>query len=155
MLRPFKASDYTQIEGKSYLYLNDDSPISAYQTEELAFVAQPLVPSKVNKQFNVIPVPLMMTDEWEILKKESGIVERLRQIPKKYDYIFIGQCQYKGREVFRDLDLSSYYFDENPKGIFHLDPEPKQEELVKFLEKIAEARFVFAPRGMGSSCSHG
>lgn len=151
MPRPFNACDYTELDEENYMYLNDDYPIKAYETDEISFVAQPLGPAKLNKKHNVVPVPLMMTDEWELLKEDYDFVRRLREIPKKYDYIFIGQCHYMGREVFRTLNLPKYVFEDNPKGIFHLEPQEKKKELVKFLEKIAEAKFVFAPRGMGSS----
>ena len=133
------------------MYLNDDYPMRAYETDDLCFVAQPLSGAEENKKYNVVPVPLMMTDEWDILQKHPNLVEELRETEKVYDYMFIGQCHYMGREVFRDLELPNYYFAENPRGIFHLPSEDKQQELVKFLKTIAQARFIFAPRGMGSS----
>ena len=63
MTRPFKPSSQILIKGKAYPYLNDDSPMIAYQRSGPAFVAQPLPHS--SEQYGIIPVPLMMTDEWE------------------------------------------------------------------------------------------
>jgi len=151
MPRPFTACSHTEVQDETYLYLNDDYPIKAYETNEVSFVAQPLGPASLNRKHKVVPVPLMMTDEWELIKEDHGLVDRLRAIPKKHDYIFIGQCHYMGREVFKTLQLPNYVFEENPKGIFQLPSDEKKVELVKFLEKIAEAKFIFAPRGMGSS----
>ena len=31
MTRPFKACGYIELKGKKYIYLNDDSPMIAYQ----------------------------------------------------------------------------------------------------------------------------
>ena len=45
----------------------------------------------------------------------------------------------------------SYLFRENNDGIYGLYPEEKRKELIKFLEEIASCRFVFCPRGIGSS----
>jgi len=150
-MRPFAYSDYIDLDDQRYMYLNDDDPMRAYETDNLCFVAQPLSGAEGNKKYNVVPVPLMMTDEWDILQKHPNLVEELRETEKVYDYMFIGQCHYMGREAFRYLELPNYYFVANPQGVFHLSKEEKQTEIVKFLRKIAQAKFVFAPRGMGSS----
>ena len=150
-MRPFAYSNYIDINGKRFLYLNDDNPAKAYETNDLCFVAQPILDAESNKKSNVVTIPLMMTDEWDIIQKYPTLVTELRKTEKVYDYMFIGQCHYMGREVFRHLNLENYYFVENAQGVFHLSKEDKQQEIIKFLRKIAQSKFVFAPRGMGSS----
>ena len=150
--RPFEACDYIEIDGKKFLYLNDDSPVNAYHNCDISFVAQPLLDSDGNKKHKVISVPLMMTDEWNIIKQQGdNLLGKLRTTEKTYDYNFIGQCHYVGREVFRELTLDNYYFLENPRGIYGLNREQKDKELVDFLFKIANSKFIFCPRGVGSS----
>jgi len=148
--RPFSYSRYIEFESGSPLFLNDDAPEEAYRTSEMSFVAQP-ADEELNKKHNVIPVPLMMTDEYEILQKNPDLIEKLRNTEKTFDYNFVGQCHYVGREVFRDLDLESYDFEENPKGVYGLPKDQKHVSLISFLYRIAKCKFVFCPRGVGSS----
>lgn len=148
--RPFSPSSSICFGDYHVPYYNDDHPAWGYYTNDLVFVAQPLYGPDINKQHNAVPVPLMMTDEWEILRKNEDLLEDLRQSKKIYDYVFIGQCNYAGREVFRSLELDSYHFKET-KPIYDLQPTEKAARLVDFLKTIAQARFVFAPRGIGSS----
>ena len=91
-MRPFKPSNMIKLSNKTYYYLNDDNPFIGYNTLDLSFVAQPLYKKEVNKKFNVIPVPLMMTDEWNIISEMQDIIQELRSVEKEYDYLFIGQC---------------------------------------------------------------
>lgn len=152
MTRPFKPTNYIEIEGKKYIYLNDDNPSIAYQRLGVAFVAQPL--PYVSEQFNVVPVPLMMTDEWEIIKDDPNFVSELRHISgceQDHRFNFTGQTGYMGREVFREMqDLEGYTFEET-SPIYDLDPQTKKLHLKDFLRNIARSTFTFAPRGIGSS----
>ena len=68
-MRPFAYSNYIDINGKRVLYLNEDNPSKAYETNDLCFVAQPILDAESNKKCNVVTIPLMMTDEWDILQK--------------------------------------------------------------------------------------
>ena len=155
--RPFAASSYIVFPEGKFLYMNDDYAVQAYKTQEISFVAQPIGDEQMNRNSNVIPVPLMMTDEWEIIRDDLNIVDRLRKIPKTHDFCFIGQTHYVGREVFKEIEKDgtlagySYLFRENNKGIYDLSPRQKRQELIKFLEEIAACNFVFCPRGIGSS----
>ncbi len=150
--RPFSPSNHISFGDDRFLFLNDDNPILAYQNKsKVSFVAQPLGGEDVNRERNVIPVPLMMTDEWEIIQDDRSIIERLREIPKTFDYNFVGQCHYAGREVLRNPPIENYDFEENPKGIYGLNKEEKRKELISFLERTAKSKFVFCPRGAGSS----
>lgn len=151
MTRPFKACNYIELKGRKYLYLNDDSPMIAYQRDDTAFVAQPL-PHDSNR-YGVIPVPLMMTDEWEMIDQEPELIPFLRHISganQDYEFNFMGQTGYVGREVFRDLKLDGYLFQET-SAIWNLQPSAKKEVLKDFLRAIARSTFTFAPRGIGSS----
>tara|TARA_Y100001973_G_C5202048_1_gene338610 strand:- start:1247 stop:1984 length:738 start_codon:yes stop_codon:yes gene_type:complete len=148
MTRPFNACSHIEIDGTRYPYLNDDAPFVAYQREGISFVAQPL--DRKSEDFGVIPVPLMMTDEWEIIKEEPSFIEELRATPKDHDFNFMGQTNYAGRSVFRHLKLPRYIFQET-SPVYSLEPHVKKEVLKDFLRAIARAKFVFCPRGIGSS----
>jgi hypothetical protein len=150
-MRPFEPSNIISLNNKNSYYLNDDNPRLGYQTLDISFVAQPIYKKDVNKKFNVVPVPLMMTDEWNIINEMPQIINELRDIKKEYDYLFIGQCHYMGRGIFRNLNIQNYYFRENSRGIFHFNAEDKKVELIKFLKEIAKSKFIFCPRGVGSS----
>ena len=146
MSRPFSASNYIEIDDKKYIYLNDDNPQPAYFQKDIAFVAQPIK----GKTPNIITVPLMMTDDWQIISEDENIVNELRSIKKNHSFNFIGQSGYAGREVFRNLDLQDYLFRET-KPVYGLPKDEKLKTLKNFLTEIATAKFVFSPRGIGSS----
>lgn len=147
--RPFLPSNQICFGDHCFPYYNDDNPIQAYLNHELTFVAQPLHGPKINEQHNVCVVPLMMTDEWAFAQMNHHI-DMWRNMERRYDYMFIGQCGYAGREVFRTLNLDNYYFTETGP-IYHLQGEEKEMELLDFLTAAAQAKFIFAPRGIGSS----
>ena len=148
MTRPFEPCNYIEIKGKRYPYLNDDTPFFAYQRKGVSFVAQPL--QHKSEDFGVIPVPLMMTDEWAIISEEPDFIEELRSTPKDHSFNFMGQTNYAGRSVFRDLKIPRYIFQETAP-VYSLQPHIKKEVLKDFLRAIARAKFVFCPRGIGSS----
>jgi len=151
MTRPYEACNYIDFDGRKYLYLNDDSPVMGYQTKDISFVAQPLPYS--SEDYNVIPVPLMMTDEWEIIQSNPTLISELRTISgckQTHTFNFIGQTGYVGREIFRNLDIEDYVFVETGT-VYSLDKEDKRNKLIKFLYEIASSIFTFAPRGIGSS----
>ena len=149
-LRPFKPSNYINLKGRKYLYLNDDDPSAAYNSEEISFVAQPMAIKEINKKHNIVTVPLMMTDEWAIINNNENLIPNLRSSIKDYTFNFVGQCNYMDREVFRSLNLENYDFEET-SPIYSLSPKEKADKLIKFLYRISKSRFVFAPRGVGSS----
>lgn len=151
MTRPYEPCSYIEFDNKKYLYLNDDSPIAAYQTSDLSFVAQPLPHS--SDHFKVIPVPLMMTDEWDIIKDNLLIIDDIRKHGlknRKFDFNFYGQCHYAERRVFREINLNNYDFEETA-SIYSLSKDEKRNKIIDFLYKISTSRFMFAPRGVGSS----
>ena len=148
MTRPFEACSHIDIKGTKYPYLNDDSPFIAYQRGGTFFVAQPL--EYKSEDFDVIPVPLMMTDEWDIINEDPDFIHELRSTPKDHVFNFMGQTSYAGREVFRDLNLPEYVFQETAP-VYNLEPSVKRAVLKDFLRVIARAKFVFCPRGIGSS----
>ena len=43
MFRPFDPCSHIEIKDRKYLYLNDDDPSMAYRSDDISFVAQPLV----------------------------------------------------------------------------------------------------------------
>lgn len=149
--RPFDGCSTIAFDDVSYLYLNDDNPVDAYNTRELSFVAQPL--SRLNKKYNVVVVPLMMTDMWRVLKEHPDLLEELRSNDKKYDFCFIGGCEHADRNIFRNLQLESYLFRETTGGFLYneQDESLKLQTIVNFLHELSQCKFVFAPRGVGSS----
>lgn len=149
-LRPFKPSNYINLKGRSYLYLNDDDPSAAYNSEDISFIAQPIASAEINKRHNIITVPLMMTDEWEIINENPNLITKLRSNTKEYTFNFVGQCNYMGRDVFRELDVENYDFEETA-SVYSLSKKEKVDKLINFLDRISKSRFVFTPRGVGSS----
>jgi hypothetical protein len=150
MPRPFEACNYIDINGIDYMYLTDDSPDLAYQSSEISFVAQPIADKITNKRHNVITVPLMMTDEWEIIKENPALIPKLRSNKKIHTFNFVGQCNYMGRHIFKSLNLSNYDFEET-QTVYNLKKPEKKQKLIHFLNRISESKFVFCPRGIGSS----
>lgn len=150
MSRPFQPCNYIEIKGRRYTYLNDDNPSVAYNSDDIAFVAQPLVDARTNRNHNVITVPLMMTDEWQIIESNPELTKSLRGNKKENDFNFVGQCNYMGRDVFRGLILKNYDFEETPP-VYSLPKDKKVEKLLSFLHRVSKSKFVFAPRGVGSS----
>lgn len=149
-MRPFEASKHIEINGNKYLYLNDDNPVEAYSNNALSFVAQPLPID--SKDHNIVVVPLMMTDEWEIIKNNPSFVKeiRLSSLTKYNKFNFMGQSSYAGRQVFRNLKLPNYLYKET-QSVYGLPKKEKHEKLIEFLYQIGHSEFVFCPRGVGSS----
>ena len=150
MFRPFDSCSHIKIKGRKYLYLNDDDPSAAYHSDDISFVAQPLADARINKKHNVITVPLMMSDEWQIIKDNPELIKSLRENRKENDFNFVGQCNYTGRDVFRRLNLKNYDFEET-LPVYSLSKRGKAHKLINFLYRISKSKFVFAPRGIGSS----
>lgn len=148
--RPFIPCDHIVLNNHTYGYFNDDNPVQAYDTNDICFVAQPLASSKINDNYNILVVPLMMTDEWDIIQEHPGLINSLRSQKKSYVFNYVGQCGYMGRDVFRKLKLPQYDFEET-HSVYSLPKEKKHRMLIEFLYRIASAKFVFCPRGMGSS----
>ena len=95
----------------------------------------------------------MMTDEWEMIEEDPELIPLLRHVSRAnqdYEFNFMGQTGYVGREVFKDLKLDGYLFQET-SAIWNLKPNAKKEMLKDFLRAVARSTFTFAPRGIGSS----
>jgi len=145
--RPFVYDKYTEVDGEKYIYLNDDNPLIAYTYHDISFVAQPIYGPEQNKRARVVPVPLMMTDEWPRLIENEDLC---RLPPPSYEFGFIGQANYAGRQVLAHLDLENYLFeDTNP--IYNLPTEEKREKIKAYLLATSACEFTFCPRGIGSS----
>jgi len=115
--RPF-CGDVISINNVDYVYLNDDNPQQAYDNKDLCFIAQPL---KVNNiLYNNIVVPLMMGDMWSIIQDEPKLISRLRGSEKKFKYGFIGSCNHAGRNIFKELKLDDYLFEDNRNQIWNM-----------------------------------
>ena len=150
--RPFHGERYIKFKNKSFMFLNDDNPQAAYDTTDLTFVAQPI--HKNNIDYNVVTVPLMMTDMWEIVQKHPGYVERLRETKKVYDFCFIGGLNHPSRDIFKTLELKNYLFRQTTDSIYNIPlvhQAKKHKTIMDFLHELSMCRFVFAPRGIGSS----
>lgn len=157
LCRPFTACDHILINNNKYLYLNDDRPTICDNTrkgysEEICFVAQPIPNMINNTKLKIVTVPLMMSDEWKIISTNPHWLPEIRKMEKRYSYNFVGQCSYQGRSKLGELNqtLRDYDF-ESTTPIWDLNPKQKNLKLMAFIERMAKSRFVFAPRGEGSS----
>lgn len=149
--RPFVSHKYILINGKEYVYSNDDDPTDIYTRydNKYCFIAQP---TRVPTGDNIITIPLMMSDEWDIIRDDPTLIEDLRQSKKEYDFTFVGQCHYNHREIFKSLQttLDKYDFEETAP-IWSVKKDKKRRILIEYLSRISRSKFVFAPRGVGSS----
>ena len=71
--RPFEVSNVIVFPEGTFLYMNDDYAVEAYMTQEISFVSQPIGDEQLNRNSKVIPVPLTMQDEWNIIKYNTLI----------------------------------------------------------------------------------
>lgn len=142
---------------KAIFYSMHDTPQFAYIIPEgIKFIAQPLLGHAENKVHGVVSVPLQMRKfELEVIK-DAAFIEEIRCIPKEYDFCFIGQTGYLGRERFLPKNLplpygASYLF-ERTQPIWGVQDLQERVKLTKdFCRQVARSKFCFAPRGIGSS----
>lgn len=146
--RPFTGGDFIY-NSNVVKYFNDDKPSQSYKTNDLCFVAQPI--KTENHKYNNIIVPLVMGDMWNIIQDEPKLLSRLRGSEKKFKYGFIGSCGYAGRDVFKDLSLDSFLFEDNRRQIWNMSRDDKHQSVIEYLTKLSECEYIFAPRGIGSS----
>jgi hypothetical protein len=142
---------FRKYERKYVIYGNYDRPNFAYKTQAIKFLAQPLhVPAK-NKEHRIIPCPLTMGGiEYQITRNRE-FIKKCRSVRKSIDFIFMGSNQDIGaRRFLKDLKLKNFVRVETGK-IWRLPAAEKIRRIKRFLLKTAEARYCFAPRGMGSS----
>lgn len=131
-----------------------DTPEYAYEeTDSTKIVCQPLHSSEINKKFNVIPAPLQMRHFEYALIQDKDFINKCRKQDKIYDFIFVGQTGYAGREVFRphNLKIENYLFRETPPIYSINNTEDRVALLKEFCLELSKAQFCFCPRGMGSS----
>ena len=131
-----------------------DSPVFAYtEAESTKLVCQPLYSKEMNEKYNVTTVPLQMRHfEYELIQ-DREFIDKCRNQDKIYDFIFVGQTKYAGREVFRPehLNIDNYLFRET-SPIYHIKNTKERVSLLKeFCLELSKAKFCFCPRGMGSS----
>jgi hypothetical protein len=131
------------------MFLNDDNPHEAYNNEDLCFVAQPLKDNNIS--YNNIVVPLMMCDMWDIICDNPNLISQLRGNEKKYEFGFVGSCVNARRDILRHLRLESFLFETDMVPIWNMSREQKHKNIKDYLYKMSQCKFVFAPRGLGSS----
>lgn len=142
---------------KAIFYAMHDTPSFAYVVPEgIKFIAQPLMNRVQNQEHGVVSIPLQMRKfELEVIR-DTDFIEELRCIPKEYDFCFIGQTGYRGREVFRPenlkLPVGSKYLFRETQPIWGVKSLKERVKLTKdFCREVASSKFCFAPRGIGSS----
>ena len=152
LTRPYDHVDTILIDGKDYLYLNDDNPTLAYESSsnDLKFVAQPL-PNKSDD--NIVVVPLLMTEMWHLINNNIIDLNIYRHNNKIYDFNFVGQTHYANRHLLTKLNLQKYDFKSIPENgaIWSWSTNQKQNAVKNYLHRISNSKFVFCPRGIGSS----
>ena len=131
-----------------------DRPEYAYlDKRSTKFICQPLHGPEINKEHKVIPAPLQMRHfEYELIK-DKEFIESCRSQEKEYDFIFVGQTGYAGRDVFRpnNLKLDNYFFKET-SPIYHVHNVQERVGILRdFCQQLAKAKYCFCPRGVGSS----
>ena len=132
------------------IYDYSDNPTSAYENKDLILIPHPLYGKKVNDEYNIVVVPLVMHEQDKIIFDKTFLSE-CRKNNKKYEYGYIGDI-YKGRLELKDLELDSYFFkDTSNDTIWQLNEIDRVERLKDFLNEVSLSKFTFCPRGNGSS----
>lgn len=147
-----KTPTFKKYARKFVFWSMHDFPEFAYREQDsVKFLCQPLFPEDINRNYRVIPTPLQMRHfEYEMIQDKEWI-EKIRKTPKEYDFMYVGQIAYQGREFLKKLKLKKYYFEETVP-IWHIQDTQERIDLNKaFCEKLAKSKFVFCPRGEGSS----
>lgn len=150
---------WRQYRDKAILYAMHDTPSFAYlQPHGVKFLAQPMVGKEENLTNQIVSMPLQMRGYEQELIKDEAFIRELREIPKKTDFCFIGQTAYMGRAKFHpenmriSLPEGATYSFRGTTPIWHVKDLQGRLELTKdFCREVAQAKFGFAPRGIGSS----
>ncbi len=129
-----------------------DNPTFAYRdTKSIKFISQPIKEPEINTKYNIIPQPLQMRHFELEISRDTKFIDELRNTPKQYDFIFIGNSKLRSRSFLHNINLRSYYT-RRPVSIWGLkNVEDRLPILKEFYRDMAKAKFAFAPRGIGSS----
>jgi len=142
---------FAQYEDKFAIYVNDDNPEFLYDGKKcIKWVSQPSRNKEENKKHNITTIPLIMSDHYHIDEKT---VSRLRENEKVYDFCFIGSVGCYNRDILKNIKHSKYYFEDTSNFTIYKDMDSKEKinHIITFLDKISKSKFVFCPRGGGSS----
>ena len=149
-----KSSEFKRFKNKFVFYAMHDNPKFAYlDREPIKFICQPIYYPRVNKEFNIISVPLQMRHFEMELIRDQEFIDNCRHQKKIYDFIFIGNINPKvtPRSWLQTINLDNYYLKET-KPIWHVQSVEERVEMVKdFCMELSKAKFCFAPRGVGST----
>lgn len=147
-----KTEVFKKYADKFVFWSMHDSPRFAYkENKSTKFICQPLHTKKINNKYNVIPVPLQMRHYELEMIKDLDFIKKCRNQEKEYDFIFVGQVRYAGRNWLRNFNADSYYFEETRPIWGKKDLQERVEMNKEFCLKLSKARYGFAPRGAGSS----
>jgi|GEM_PF-3862171 len=112
---------------------------------------QPLYPADINRQHRNIVIPLHMRHFDHVLQQDKEFIEECRNMPKEYDFVFIGQIGYGNRDWMKKL-LSDKFLYKQTTPIFHIQNVDERVNIMKeFCRDVAKAKFSFCPRGIGTS----
>jgi len=142
---------FKQYEKKFAIYVNDDNPEFLYDNNKCTkWVAQPSRNKEENLKHNITTIPLIMSDHYDIDEK---IISELRKNKKEYDFCFIGSTEVWNRNILKNIEHPRYYFEDTSNFTIYknMDKKDKIDHIIAFLEKISKSKFVFCPRGGGSS----
>lgn len=143
--------DFKRFEKKYCIYVNDDFPDYLYDdTKCIKWVSQPSRKHEENKKHNITVIPLIMSDHFHV---DSSFIEECRELEKEYEFGFIGNASVSGRSILSTIDTDSYFF-ENTSSLHLYSIKNREEKIANikhYLKKIAKCKFVFCPRGSGSS----
>ncbi len=134
------------------LYSNHDDPSFLLKENKIKkLIAQPLFDEIYNKKYNVISIPLVMTDHLKI-HLDKNFLNKCRNQKKIYDYCFIGNILGKNRKyILQFKNQKNCYIDIKTTSIYKLNEKEKLKEIKKYLLLLSQSKFGFAPRGTGSS----
>jgi len=103
------------------IYNYIDTPVSAYDNDDVVLVPMPLYNREINKKFNVISVPLVMHHENWNITSDVGLLNGLRNNTKKYDFIFVGDINDWGVGIGDDRIVDGRIYSEFHDFYYNLD----------------------------------
>ncbi len=142
---------FKKYENKFAIYVNDDDPGFLYDDKKcIKWVSQPSRNKEENAKHNITTIPLIMSDHYHI---DDNTIARLRENKKIYDFCFIGSVGCYNRSILKNIEHPKYYFEDTSNFTIYTDmsKQDKIDHIIAFLEKISKSKFVFCPRGIGSS----
>jgi len=134
------------------VFMHDDPHAAYLEKKSIKINCQPLYPSDTNQAYNNIIAPLHMRHFDYELQKDKALISFCRSAEKKYDFVFIGQVAYANRGWLASLNGQENFLYRETNPIFGISDLKIRVDIMKdFCADVAQAKYSFCPRGIGTS----